>query len=101
MTPGGLLREVLRNQRRTVAAGVASGILWMAALASVPFVISRAVDDGIVNGDRGRLVGWLFLLAGLAIVQAVGGGARHWLACRLHYGTTAEVSRRVDRKSVV
>lgn len=98
MTPGGLLREVLRNQRRTVAAGVASGILWLAALAAVPFVISRAVDDGIVNGDRGRLVGWLFLLAGLAIVQAVGGGARHWLACRLHYGTTAEVSRRVTAR---
>lgn len=98
MTAGDLLREVLRNQRRTVAAGAASGIVWMAALAAVPFVISRAVDDGIVGGDRGRLAVWLLVLAALAVVQASGGGVRHWLACRLHYGTTAEVSRRVTAR---
>jgi putative ABC transport system ATP-binding protein len=98
MTAGDLLREVLRNQRRTVAAGAASGVLWMAALAAVPFVISRAVDDGVVRGDRGRLAVWLLVLAGLAVAQVAGGGARHWLACRLHYGTTAEVSRRVTAR---
>lgn len=93
-----LLRELLRGRRRAVAAGAASGIVWMVALAAVPLVVSRAVDDGVVEGDRTALVRWLLVLAGVTVAQVAAGGARHWLACRLHYGTTAEVARRVTAR---
>lgn len=93
-----LLRELLRDQRRGVAAGAASGIVWMVALAAVPLVVSRAVDVGVVRGDRFALVRWLLVLAGVTVAQVAAGGARHWLACRLHYGTTVEVSRRVTHR---
>lgn len=92
------MRSLLREQRRTVAAGAASGVLWMLALAAVPLVISRAVDDGVVDGDAGRLAIWLLVLAGVTAAQVVAGAARHWLACRLYYGTTAEVSGRVTAR---
>ncbi|HVM55220.1 MAG TPA: ABC transporter ATP-binding protein [Acidimicrobiales bacterium] len=98
MSAGGLLRGLLRDQRRAVAAGAASGVVWMVALAAVPLVISRAVDDGVVGGDGGRLAIWLLVIAGVTAVQVVAGGARHWLACRLYYGTTAEVSGRVTAR---
>jgi putative ABC transport system ATP-binding protein len=95
---GAVLRPLLGPHRRALLAGAAAGSVWMAAAAAVPVVVSRAVDDGIVGGDRGALFRWLAALAAVTAVQVLAGGARHWLACWLHYGTTAAVSSRVTAR---
>lgn len=95
---GAVLGSILREHRRALLAGAAAGSAWMAAAAVVPVVVSRAVDDGVVTGDRTALFGWLVALGGLAAIQLLAGAARHWLACALHYGATRSVSRRVTAR---
>jgi len=96
--PGAVLRSLLREHRRALLAGAAAGAAWMATAALVPAVISRAVDDGVVGGDRAALVRWLAVLAAITVVQLLAGAARHWLACLLHHDTARAVTTRVTAR---
>ncbi|GGV73949.1 ABC transporter [Streptomyces griseoloalbus] len=58
---------VLRQPGRC-AAGAVLGSVWMVLLAATPYLMSRAVDDGLEPGDMGALAGWtgaLFVVNGL------------------------------------
>ncbi|MFB9350527.1 ABC transporter transmembrane domain-containing protein [Streptomyces heliomycini] len=57
---------VLRQPGRC-AAGAVFGSVWMVLLAATPYLMSRAVDDGLEPGDMGALALWtgaLFLVSG-------------------------------------
>ncbi|MFD7700190.1 ABC transporter transmembrane domain-containing protein [Streptomyces caelestis] len=57
---------VLRQPGRC-AAGAVFGSVWMVLLAATPYLMSRAVDDGLGPGDMGALALWtgaLFLVNG-------------------------------------
>ncbi|MBK8470161.1 MAG: ABC transporter ATP-binding protein [Actinomycetales bacterium] len=69
-----------RGQWRTLLGGVAFGITWMVAQALIPATIARAIDDGIIGGDRGSLWLWSGALLGLATLTALAGAGRHQLA---------------------
>ncbi|MEU1536841.1 ABC transporter ATP-binding protein [Actinacidiphila glaucinigra] len=65
------------GQRRRVALGALLGSTWMASLALSPYLLSRAVDDGLRADDHGALAGWsAALLAGGAFTAWLG-IARH------------------------
>ncbi|MFD5828380.1 ABC transporter transmembrane domain-containing protein [Lentzea sp. NPDC060358] len=64
-------------QRRRVLAGAWWGSLWMCGLVLPPYLISRAIADGLRGGDRGALVWWCGLLVGVVAVLALLGVARH------------------------
>ncbi|MEY9486138.1 ABC-type multidrug transport system fused ATPase/permease subunit [Streptomyces calvus] len=58
---------VLRQPGRCAAGTVFSGV-WMVLLAVTPYLMSRALDDGLAPGDMGALAGWtgaLFAVNGL------------------------------------
>jgi ABC-type multidrug transport system fused ATPase/permease subunit len=52
-----------------VLRGTLFGTTWMIGLAVRPFMISKAVDDGLRPGDIGALAGWCvaIVLAGIAL----------------------------------
>ena len=79
-SPGRFLLRVLVLQWPTIAGGVVFGILWMGCYALLPFVVGRAVDEGLAGGDRGALVTWALVLVAIGCVQAVSGVARHRFA---------------------
>ncbi len=93
-----LLRCTLHGRGRAIAAGTASGTIWMLSMAAVPAVVSRAVDAGVVDGEPVAVAGWLAALVAATVVQLVAGGVRHWVACRLYYSTTASVSGSVTAR---
>lgn len=64
-------------QKATLAAGILLGTVWMASQAVMPFVLGRAIDDGVIGGDAGALLGWAAALLGLMVVQAVSDTATH------------------------
>ncbi|BBE23498.1 multidrug ABC transporter permease [Arthrobacter sp. MN05-02] len=64
-------------QKATLAAGILLGALWMASQAVMPFVLGQAIDDGVIGGDSGALLGWVAALLGLMVVQAVSDTATH------------------------
>ena len=79
-SPARFLLRVAVLQKWTVLGGVTFGVLWMGGQALVPYVLGRAIDEGIAQGDRGALVDWVLLLALLGALQAVTGITRHRFA---------------------
>ncbi|MGI8615144.1 MAG: ABC transporter ATP-binding protein [Nocardioidaceae bacterium] len=68
---------VARMQSRTVAAAVASGIIWMVAQALMPAFIGKAIDEGVAQQNTGRLWFWSLMLLLAGLTQAVAGVVRH------------------------
>ncbi|MEU5334843.1 ABC transporter ATP-binding protein [Streptomyces asoensis] len=62
------LAWLVRCQPWRSLAGAALASVWMVLLAAAPYLLSRAVDDGLEPGDTGALVGWttaLFVVGAL------------------------------------
>ena len=76
-SPARLLLWVGSKQLSTLGFGVLFGIVWMLAQALLPYVLGRAVDDGLAADDRGALLVWAGALLGLGAVQAFAGVMRH------------------------
>ncbi|MGW1992880.1 ABC transporter transmembrane domain-containing protein [Embleya sp. NPDC001921] len=74
---GHLVRGLLREHRRAIAAGILLGICGTVVTASVPVVIGRAVDDRVESGDSGRLWLWGIAVLLLGIAQVGLGVVRH------------------------
>jgi ATP-binding cassette subfamily B protein len=95
-----LLRRVLRAVRRDVARCVAAGLAWQAVAVAVPWVLERAVDDGVVAGDRQALWQWSLLLVGLGVARWVGDAARHWWVERAGASAADWLRRRLVHRLV-
>ncbi|WP_104179196.1 ABC transporter ATP-binding protein [Arthrobacter sp. B0490] len=76
-SPARYLLWIGAQQKATLAAGILLGTVWMASQAVMPFVLGRALDDGVIGGDTGALLGWAGALLGLMVVQAVSDTATH------------------------
>ena len=76
-SPIRLLLWVGSKQLGTLGMGVAFGIVWMLAQALLPFVLGRAIDDGLATGDTGPLLAWAGALLALGTIQAAAGVMRH------------------------
>jgi ABC-type multidrug transport system fused ATPase/permease subunit len=76
-SPARLLLWVGRQQKRTLAAGISFGVVWMLSQALLPYALGRAVEDGLVADDRSALLAWAGVLLGLGAIQAVAGILRH------------------------
>ncbi|HWD77569.1 MAG TPA: ABC transporter ATP-binding protein [Kribbella sp.] len=76
-SPYRLLFWLTRSQSRRVALGAALGICWMVGLTIPPWVLSRAVDRGLVARDTSALVEWALVLLAITVLNAFLGIARH------------------------
>lgn len=89
-SPSRYLLWLASKQKATLLAGVVFGTAWMVAQAVMPFVLGRAIDEGIVAGDFDRLLLWVGVLIGLTVLQAVAGTLEHrtaisgWLQAAFH-----------------
>jgi ATP-binding cassette subfamily B protein len=83
--------DAFRREGRYVVAAVAAGLAWQAAAIVAPLLISQAIDDGILGGDRVALVGWCAGLGVLGLIEAACWGLRHFLAIRNGMRTDAAV----------
>ncbi len=79
-SPTRFLVWVGRQQLGTLLLGMIFGIIWMLAQALLPWVLGRAIDDGVGTGDTQALLAWAAALFGLGVVQAVAGTLRHRVA---------------------
>ena len=79
-SPGRFLLRVAVLQRWTILGGVFFGVVWMATQALVPYLLGRAIDEGVATGDRDALLFWAAVLLALGITQATAGICRHRFA---------------------
>lgn len=76
------------SQRRRVTGGAVIGTLWMVCLLLPPYLMQRAIDDGLQQGKTGVLVGWVAALVGAALLNAWLGIMRHRIMTRVRMDAT-------------
>lgn len=67
---------VSRQRRRVLLASVL-GTLWMLGLTLPPYVLSRAIDDGLRPRHFSALVGWVSVLFAIGVLNAYVAIMRH------------------------
>lgn len=92
---------LVARQRGRVAAGATFGSLWMVGLALPPYVLSRAVDDGLRGGDSRALYAWCGVLIALGAVNAWLAIMRHRTMTRVRLDATFRTTRLVTRHATV
>lgn len=68
---------LIASQRRRVLAGSLLGSGWMVGLMVPPYLLSRAIDDGLTPGNSSALLGWTGALLCVGVLNA-------WLAIMRH-----------------
>ncbi|POH61119.1 ABC transporter ATP-binding protein [Arthrobacter glacialis] len=76
-SPSRFLWWLAKAQRATLLLGIIYGSLWTVSQALIPYVLGQAIDLGIVAGNFRALAGWVALLLGLTLIQAVTSTLRH------------------------
>ena len=89
-TPLAFLMWQARRQSGVLAAAVAFGIIGAICQAALPYVIGRAIDDGLENGLTAPLLRWCLVLLGIGLVTVVANSVGHrfdvqnWLRASLN-----------------
>ncbi|OKJ07426.1 ABC transporter transmembrane domain-containing protein [Kitasatospora sp. CB01950] len=68
---------LVRSQRRRSLAGTFYGTAWMLGLTVQPYLLSRAVDDGLRPGRTGVVLGWSAAMLGFGLLNTVLAWCRH------------------------
>jgi ABC-type multidrug transport system fused ATPase/permease subunit len=68
---------LVRRQPGRSVAGAVLGSTWMVLLAATPYLMARAIDDGLEPGDMGALAGWTTSLFAVGAFNA-------WLSVMRH-----------------
>jgi len=93
---GGLTRRL----RWTIFWAVVSGLAWQGAAIIAPLLIKRAVDSGVVHGNRSALWWSCAGVVALGGVEAVAGGSRHYFAIRNRAIADADVRDAIFRRAL-
>ncbi len=97
-SPSRFLLWQLRQQAAVIASATLVGILWQLPLTVGPWLVGRAVDEGILTESAAATLQWAGLLLLVTLVGAVFGIAMHTLVVRSWlialYGTTLMVTRK-------
>ncbi|MFE0427636.1 ABC transporter transmembrane domain-containing protein, partial [Streptomyces sp. NPDC058953] len=97
--PARYLVWTARRQWPRIVAGGCYGTLWLAGLTFVPYLLARAVDDGLENGDRGATTAWVGALLATGAVTAALGTLRHRTMTRVRLDAAFRTVRVVVRHS--
>ena len=97
-SPVRFLLWLIGRQPEVVATSMLVGVLWQLPLTIGPWLVGRAVDDGILGGSSTAIWTWTGLLLVVTLVGAVFGIVLHTLVVRSWlislYGTTLMVTRK-------
>jgi ABC-type multidrug transport system fused ATPase/permease subunit len=99
-SPTRFLVWVARGQLGTLALGIVYGVVWMAALAVVPALVGRAIDQGVASGDTAGLLRWSALILAAGLVSATAGILRHRVAVVNWLTGTYRVQQLLVRQAV-
>ncbi|MFC4945328.1 ABC transporter transmembrane domain-containing protein [Pseudonocardia sp. GCM10023141] len=98
--PVGYLWWLVVRQWPRVVAGAVLGSVWMVLLTAAPYVLSRAIDDGLTPGDFPVLAGWAAALLGVGILDAWLGIMRHRTMTRVRMDANLRTVRVLIGQSV-
>lgn len=97
-SPRHFLWWLIRFEGTLVLASMGILMLWMVPQVLGPWLVGRAIDDGIVGGDSGAFWQWVLVLLVITVVGGLSGTLYHtvivrqWLVAT--YGTVKLVTRK-------
>ncbi|MDT0345436.1 ABC transporter ATP-binding protein [Streptomyces litchfieldiae] len=98
-SPARYLLRLVADHRRSLALGVAYGIVCTLAQALVPAAVGRAIDDGLIDRDQSALVAWGAVVLSLGLVQAFSGILRDRAALTSQLGASYQTVQLVTRQA--
>ncbi|MDR3034053.1 MAG: ABC transporter ATP-binding protein, partial [Kitasatospora sp.] len=87
------------SQLRRSLAGTCYGTAWMLGLTVQPYLLSRAVDDGLRTGRTGTVLGWAAAMLGFGLLSLVLAWGRHRTMTLVRNDATFRTVRVVLRHS--
>lgn len=75
--PARFLWWLVTSQRRRIGLAATLGTVWMVGLALPPYLLSRAIDDGLQPRHFSALLGWSMALLGMGALNAYVAIMRH------------------------
>ncbi|HYY09362.1 MAG TPA: ABC transporter ATP-binding protein [Kineosporiaceae bacterium] len=84
-----------RPYRRLILGFLALVVFDAVLVVATPLLFRRLIDDGVVKGDRGLVVGLALVVAALAIVDAAAGLAQRWFSSRIGEGLIYDLRTQV------
>ena len=97
-SPRAFLRWHLGQQPWVVAAATCVGVVWQLPMTVGPWLVGKAVDEGILDHSSSALAKWAGLLAVVTVIGIAFGIAMHTLVVRSWlialYGTVQMVTRK-------
>jgi ABC-type multidrug transport system fused ATPase/permease subunit len=94
-SPAGVLWWLIVRQRGRVAAGSVYGVLSLGSLVLAPYLLGRAVDDGLAPGDWPALAGWTGALFAAGVASATLNILRHRTMSRVRMDATFRIAHTV------
>jgi ABC-type multidrug transport system fused ATPase/permease subunit len=94
-SPAGVLWWLVVRQRGRVAAGSVFGVLSLGSLVLAPYLLGRAVDDGLAPGDWQALAGWTGALFAAGVASATLNILRHRTMSRVRMDATFRIAHSV------
>ena len=92
---GHVFRWLVVRQRGRVAAGSVFGTLSMTSLVLTPYLLGRAVDEGLAPGDGAALAGWTGALLAAGVASAALNILRHRTMSRVRMDGALRVAHAV------
>ena len=90
-----LMARVLRHYWGIAIVSIVGALIWMAMIVTIPYLVGRAVDSAVEDGDASLL--WP-ILGGLIVagaIQALGIGLRRYFGFKLSYRAEADIRNRL------
>jgi ABC-type multidrug transport system fused ATPase/permease subunit len=100
-TPGRYLWWLARSQPKRMIAGAFLGTTWMIGLIIPPWLLSKAIDEGLQGDDFGVLVEWVAALVGVGVVTAYLSIMRHRTMTRVRMDASFRTVAAVTRHATV
>jgi ABC-type multidrug transport system fused ATPase/permease subunit len=97
-SPAAFLIWLARSQWLRILRGMLLGITWTVALTVPPYLLSRAIDDGLARNDLPALVRWTAALLGVGVLIAFLSIARHRTMTRVRMDASFRTVRATVRQ---
>jgi ABC-type multidrug transport system fused ATPase/permease subunit len=98
-SPARFLAAIAVMQRKILGTAMVFGILWMATTALTPYLLGRAIDDGIAAKNAEALWFWTGMIFLAAVLQAGFGVVRHRYAVQTWLGGALRTQQWLTRQS--
>ena len=98
-SPWRLLLWLIAGQKWRVLRASSLGSVWMVGLTIPPYLLSKAIDEGLRPGDTRALVGWVLALVAVCVANAAVGGLRHGTMTKIRTYSAYQVGLSTVRQS--